>query len=68
MAGDLPPVGRPEGALSRVAARLTTPIAYLAVLGGMRLVLLWTLRDHVGARVAATSMGAQAARSGRLAA
>jgi hypothetical protein len=58
MAGDLPPVGRPRASLSRVAARLTTPIAYLAVLGGMQLVLLWTLRDHVGAWVAATSTGA----------
>ena len=53
MAGDLPPAGRPGASLTRVAARLTTPFAYLAVLGGMQILLLWTLRDHVGVWVAA---------------
>jgi Glycosyltransferase family 87 len=55
MAGDLPPAGRPRASLTRVAARLTTPFAYLAVLGGMQVLLLWTLRDHVGVWVAAAS-------------
>jgi hypothetical protein len=34
---------------------LTTPSAYLAVLGGLQVLLLWTLRDHVGVWVAAAS-------------
>jgi hypothetical protein len=55
MAGDLPPAGRPRASLTRVAARLTTPSAYLAVLGGLQVLLLWTLRDHVGVWVAAAS-------------
>jgi hypothetical protein len=55
MAGDLPPAGRPRASLTRVAARLTTPFAYLAVLGGLQVLLLWTLRDHVGLWVAAAS-------------
>src|SRR5437899_311318 len=55
MAGDLPPAGRPRASLTRVAARLTTPLAYLAVLGGLQVLLLWTLRDHVGVWVAAAS-------------
>jgi hypothetical protein len=55
MAGDLPPGGRPRASLTRVAARLTTPVAYLAVLGGLQLLLLWTLRAHVGVWVAATA-------------
>ena len=55
MAGDLPPAGRPRASLTRVAARLTTPFAYLAVLGGLQVLLLWTLRDHVGVWVAAAS-------------
>ena len=41
--------------MTRVAARLTTPSAYLAVLGGLQILLLWTLRDHVGVWVAAAS-------------
>src|SRR6202162_5108494 len=55
MAGGLTPAGRPGASLTRVAARLTTPFAYLAVLGGMQVLLLWTLRDHVGVWVAAAS-------------
>ena len=48
MAGDLPPAGRPRASLTRVAARLTTPSAYLAVLGGLQILLLWTLRGYFG--------------------
>src|SRR4029077_14346778 len=55
MAGDLPPAGRPRASVTRVAARLTTPFAYLAVLGGLQILLLWTLRDHVAVWVAAAS-------------
>jgi hypothetical protein len=53
MPGDLPPAGRPRASLTRVAARLTTPFAYLGVLGGLQVLLLWTLRAHVGVWVAA---------------
>src|SRR3984893_1622868 len=55
MAGDLPPAGRPRASLTRVAARLTNPFAYLAVLGGLQVLLLWTLRAHVGTWLAAVS-------------
>ena len=55
MAGDLPPAGRPRASLTRVAARLTTPFAYLAVLGGVQVALMWALRAHVGTWVAAVS-------------
>jgi hypothetical protein len=48
MAGDPLPAGRPRASLTRVAARLTTPFAYLAVLGGLQVLLLWMLRAHVG--------------------
>ena len=47
MARDPAPAGRPA-ILARVAARLTTPFAYLVVLGGLQLVLQWTLRLLVG--------------------
>jgi hypothetical protein len=67
MAGDLPPAGRPRASLTRVAARLTTPFAYLAVLGGLQVLLLWTLRDHVGVWVAAASTGCVLALLGLLA-
>jgi hypothetical protein len=66
MAGDLPPAGRPRASLARVAARLTTPVAYLAVLGGLQLLLLWTLRAHVGLWVAAGATAAVAALLGLL--
>jgi hypothetical protein len=66
MAGDLPPAGRPRASLTRVAARLTTPFAYLAVLGGMQVGLLWTLRAHVGFWVAAVSTVGVAALVGLL--
>src|ERR1700693_6570273 len=55
MAGGLTPAGRPGASLTRVAARVPTPFASLAVLGGMQILLLWTLRDHVGVWVAAAS-------------
>jgi hypothetical protein len=67
MAGDLPPAGRPRASLTRVAARLTTPFTYLAVLGGMQVLLLWTLRDHVGVWVAAASTAGVLALLGLLA-
>jgi hypothetical protein len=41
--------------MTRVAARLTTPFVYLAVLGGLQVLLLWTLRVHVGVWIAAAS-------------
>src|SRR5438270_11031200 len=44
MAGPLPPAGRLGALLTRVAARLTTPFAYLAVLGGLQIVVIWTTR------------------------
>lgn len=66
MAGDLPPAGRPRASLTRVAARLTTPFAYLAVLGGLQVVLMWTLRAHVGTWVAAISTAGVVALLGAL--
>ena len=66
MAGDLPPAGRPRASLTRVAARLTTPFAYLAVLGGLEVLLLWTLRAHVGVWVAAISTAGVVALLGLL--
>jgi glycosyl transferase family 87 len=67
MAGDLPPAGRPRASLTRVAARLTTPFAYLAVLGGVQVVLMWTLRAHVGTWVAVLSTAGVVALLGLLA-
>jgi Glycosyltransferase family 87 len=66
MAGDLPPAGRPRASLTRVAARLTTPFAYLAVLGGIQVMLMWTLRAHVGTWVAAASTAGVVALLGLL--
>jgi hypothetical protein len=66
MAGDLPPAGRPRVSLARVAARLTTPFAYLAVLGGLQVLLLWALRDHVGVWVAVASTAGVLALLGML--
>ena len=48
MAGAHPPAGEPGLSLTRVAARLTTPSVYLAVLGGLQLAVLWMLRAHLG--------------------
>ena len=44
MAGPPSPAGRLGALLTRVAARLTTPFAYLAVLGGLQMVVIWTTR------------------------
>src|SRR5439155_990021 len=57
MAGARPLAGGPAVSLTRVAARLTTPLAYVAVFGGLQVLLLWTLRAHVGTWVAAISTG-----------
>jgi hypothetical protein len=48
MAGARPPAGALRASLTRVAARLTTPVAYLAVLGGLEVLLLWVLHGHFG--------------------
>src|SRR5437588_3541129 len=55
MAGARPPAGGLGVSLTRVAARLTTPFAYLAVLGGLQLSVLWTLRPHIGIWLPATA-------------
>src|SRR5919201_5071168 len=39
MAGPLLPAGAARAVMARVGARLTTPIAYLAVLGGLQVLL-----------------------------
>lgn len=51
MARDSAPAGRPA-TLARVAARLATPFAYVGVLGGMQVLLLWVLRSLVGTGLA----------------
>src|SRR4030081_1166153 len=58
MAGAPPPAGGLRAALTRAAARLTTPIGYLGVLGGLQVVLLWVLRERYGIwlAVAATAL------------
>jgi hypothetical protein len=66
MAGDLPRAGRPGAALARVATRLTSPVAYLGVLGGLQILLLWTLRTHVGSWIAAVSTAGVVALLGLL--
>jgi hypothetical protein len=66
MAGDLPRAGRPGAALARVAARLTSPVAYLGVLGGLEILLLWTLRTHVGTWTAAVATAGVVALLGLL--
>jgi hypothetical protein len=48
MAGARPPAGALRASGTRVAARLTTPATYLAVLGGLNVFLLWVLRGHFG--------------------
>jgi len=48
MAGARPPAGALRASLTRVAARLTTPVAYLGVLGGLQVLLLWVLHGHFG--------------------
>src|SRR5260370_6330973 len=48
MAGAPTPAGGLRASLTRAAARLTTPVGYLGVLGGLQVVLLWVLRDRYG--------------------
>jgi len=48
MAGAPSPAGGLRASLTRAAARLTTPVGYLAVLGGLQVLLLWVLRPRYG--------------------
>jgi hypothetical protein len=48
MAGAPPPAGGLRASLTRAAARLTTPLGYLGVLGGLQVVLLWVLHERYG--------------------
>ena len=48
MAGALPRAGAARALLARVAARLTTPFAYLAVLGGLQVLLACILHPLFG--------------------
>src|ERR1700730_16495585 len=48
MAGAPPPAGGLRASLTRAAARLTTPIGYVGVLGGLQVVLLWVLHERYG--------------------
>src|ERR1700737_4036398 len=48
MAGAPSPAGGFRASLTRAAARLTTPIGYLGVLGGLQVALLWVLRERYG--------------------
>src|ERR1700716_1625624 len=48
MAGAPSPAGGFWGAMTRGAARLTTPVGYLGVLGGLQVALLWVLRERYG--------------------
>src|SRR2546428_13607100 len=48
MAGAASPAGGLRASLTRAAARLTTPVGYLGVLGGLQVVLLWGLRERHG--------------------
>ena len=48
MAGAASPAGGLRASLTRAAARLTTPVGYLGVLGGLQVFLLWVLRERFG--------------------
>jgi hypothetical protein len=48
MAGAPSPAGGLRASLTRAAARLTTPVGYLGVLGGLQVALLWVLRERYG--------------------
>ena len=48
MAGAPPPAGGLRASLTRAAARLTSPLGYLSVLGGLEVALLWILRERYG--------------------
>ena len=55
MAGAPSPAGGLRASLPRAAARLTSPIGYLGVLGGLQVVLLWVLRERYGIWLALAS-------------
>src|SRR5438445_640843 len=55
MAGAASPAGGLRASLTRAAARLTTPVGYLGILGGLQVVLLWVLRERYGIWLALTS-------------
>src|ERR1700737_3928877 len=48
MAGAPSPAGGFRASVTRAAARLTTPVGYLGVLGGLQVALLWVLRERYG--------------------
>lgn len=48
MAGAASPAGGLRASLTRAAARLTTPVGYLGVLGGLQVFLLWVFRERFG--------------------
>src|SRR5207247_11292289 len=55
MAGAPSPGGGVRASLTRAAARLTTPVGYLGILGGLQVVLLWVLRERYGIWLAVAS-------------
>ena len=55
MAGAASPAGGLRASLTRAAARLTTPVGYLGVLGALQVVLLWVLRGRYGIWLAVAS-------------
>src|SRR2546430_16923110 len=57
MAGAHTPAGGVRASLTRAAARLTTPVGYLGILGGLQVVLLWVLRARYGIWLAVASSG-----------
>lgn len=48
MAGAASPAGGLRASLTRAAARLTTPVGYLGVVGGLQVFLLWVFRERFG--------------------
>jgi hypothetical protein len=48
MAGAAPPAASLGASLARVAARLTTPFAYLAVTSGLQVAIMWQLEVRYG--------------------
>jgi len=55
MAGAASPAGGLRASLTRAAARLTTPVGYLGVLGALQVALLWVLRGRYGIWLAVAS-------------
>lgn len=47
--------GRPRPSLLRALARLNTPVAYLATLGGIQVALLWTFHERLGVWIPAVA-------------